>query len=73
MKEFWPGFNTEQIAVLDEAFETVCKEFEVESSDHKTRERIVQAILKLARAGDFDLDHLLNYAISRLALRNDPD
>jgi hypothetical protein len=73
VKVLWEGFNAEQIAVLDEVFEAVCEEFEVKPSDHESRQRIVQAILKLARAGDFDRDHLLNYAISRLAFRNNPD
>jgi hypothetical protein len=69
MGKFGPSFSAEQTSVMDLAFEIACKELELDPSDDENRDRIVQAILKLARCGDFDLDHLLNYAISRFAYR----
>jgi hypothetical protein len=63
-------FDSTQIAILQTAFDVVCEELGVNSSDRSGRERIAEAMMALARAGQYDSDKLRIYAISRFKARD---
>ncbi len=63
-------FDNEQLAVLQTTFDLVCEELGVSNSDRLGRERIAEAMIALARAGQYDSDKLKIYAISQFRTRD---
>jgi hypothetical protein len=63
-------FDSAQLAILQTTFELVCEELGVNASDRSGRERIAEAMMALARAGQYDSDKLKIYAISRFKARD---
>ncbi len=67
-----PGiFNTEQLGVLETSFERACNELGIDPADTKNRETVAEAMMDLAKAGQYDPDRLIMHAVSRILRRGE--
>lgn len=60
------AYSPEQVTILISAYEAACADLGVLSEDRTAAEAVAAKILECAARGEFDPDHLRDYAVRKL-------